>query len=195
MAAVGLNLPGRGLAPGAPNPTSSNPGTKSMVLGRSIQMTKSSAPVTRNTGRRWVSAIHMSHRIGLGRAMRVGLGAMYRSAGPTDELHTTRFLRCGRILIAASYPAARPASCYSACTQNSTLLGRPACRRKMLVASPEPCVGVPECRDRRWWRNPGSTTLRWPDSAAQRGFDGQLPAGAGQETAGVRARADSGEGR
>jgi hypothetical protein len=81
-----------------------------MVLGRSIQMTMSNAPVTRNTGRRWVSTIHMSHRTGLGRATRVGLGAMYRSAGPTDELHTTRFLRCGRILITASYPAARPAA-------------------------------------------------------------------------------------
>src|SRR5580693_5665553 len=116
IAAVGLNRPGRGLALGAPNPTSSIPGTKAIVLGSSIQVTMSSAPVTRNTGRRWVSTIHMSHRIGLGRAMRVGLGAMYRSAGPTDELHTTRFLRRSRMLFTPSYPAARPAAYYSACT-------------------------------------------------------------------------------
>ena len=64
-----------------------------MVLGRSIQMTMSSAPVTRNTSRRWVNTIHMSHRIRLERAMRGDLGALYRSAGTADELHTTRFLR------------------------------------------------------------------------------------------------------
>ena len=39
-----------------------------MVLGSSIQMTMSGLMVTRNTGRRWVSTIHISHRTGLGRA-------------------------------------------------------------------------------------------------------------------------------
>ena len=105
MAAVGLNRPGRGRSPGAPNPRTSTPGTKAMVLGSIIQTTMSSAPVTRNTGRQWVHAIHTSHRIGLRRAVPGDLGALYRSAGPTDELLTTSIGRRGHILIAASDPA------------------------------------------------------------------------------------------
>jgi len=72
-----------------------------MVLGSIIHMTMSSAPVTRNMGRQRVRTVHVSHRNGLGRAMR---GALYRSAERTDCFHTTSFRRCDRILITASIP-------------------------------------------------------------------------------------------
>ena len=104
MAAGGENNPVSDRASGADNPSTTIPGTKAIVLGSIIHMRMSSAPATRNMGRRRVRTVHASQRNGLERAMRAILGALYRTAGRTDCFHTTSFRRCDRILITASIP-------------------------------------------------------------------------------------------
>ena len=98
-----------------------------MVLGSAIHMTMSSGPVTRNIGRQRVCTVQASHRatrrIGLGCAMRVNLGALYRSAGATDCFHTTRFRRHDRILITASIPL-EGQRCLLLCVQPTLRLHR-----------------------------------------------------------------------
>jgi hypothetical protein len=117
MAVVGLDSPTSDRASGADNPRTSSPGTKAMVLGSIIQRTMSNAPVTRNIGRQWVRTVQTSHRISLGRALRVNFGALSRSAGRTDCFHTTSFRRRDRTLITASISREGSAAYYSACTQ------------------------------------------------------------------------------